>query len=82
VELVFDSGASVYVVVGYPGHYYDRGRYYRRYDGRWEMSVALSGPWRVLAESGLPPGLRARTKRHGRKSWGPKNAPPAKPDDY
>jgi hypothetical protein len=78
VELVFDSKIGIYVVVGRPGHYFHRDRYYRSYDGRWQVSVAVSGPWNVVSVSKLPPGLRDRAKKRGHHRGKPGKRMPAK----
>lgn len=67
VEMVFDSGLGVYIVAGYPNHYFYDSRYYRRRDGSWEISLLLGGSWVGITEAELPPGLR---KMRGK---GPKN---------
>jgi hypothetical protein len=62
VELVFDSSIGVYVVVGHPGHYYDKGYFYRLEGGLWEMSLSLDGHWKIASEKSLPAGLRVNVK--------------------
>ena len=62
VELVFDSGRGVYVVVDFPNHYYHKGRYYRFREPHWEMGVHIDGPWESVSEVALPPGLRDKGK--------------------
>lgn len=77
VDLVFDSGLGVYVVVGVPDHYYWNG-YYLRLDGdRWYASARLDGDWAPRDASGLPEGLeqkrsKASGKAKGRKAHGRK----------
>lgn len=63
VDMVFDSDAGVYVVVGWPDHYWYRDRYYRWLDSRWMVSVKLDGDWADCSSQGLPPGL---ARKHGR----------------
>ena len=63
VELSFDSGLGVYLVVGHPDHYFLDGNYLRVEAGHWLISTHLDGPWRTHAVQGLPPGLRAK---HGK----------------
>ncbi len=60
VELVFDSGMGVYVVVGYPDHYYHDGYFYRLRSGAWEMSLKPDSGWATVSMSSLPPGLQAK----------------------
>ena len=62
VELVYDSGLGVYVVVDFPSHYYCKGSYYRVRGTQWEVSVHIDGPWKSASEGALPPGLRAKAK--------------------
>ncbi len=65
VELVFDSGRGVYVVIEFPNHYYFKGRYYRRGEIQWEVGVHIDGPWVFISEDELPKGLRAKEKGKG-----------------
>jgi len=62
VELVYDSGRGVYVVVEFPLHFYLKGSFYRFHESQWEISADIKGPWKVIAEEELPPGLRAKEK--------------------
>ena len=66
VELVYDSGHGVYVVIDLPNHYYFRGRYYRRGEIQWEAGVNMDGPWEFVSEGALPKGLRAKEKGRGK----------------
>jgi hypothetical protein len=69
VELVFDSGLGLYVVVGRTGYYYDRDHYYRVVEGAWQVSVSLDSGWKATSHKRLPPGLAkkaARGKAKGR----------------
>ena len=67
VELMYDADIDVYVVVGYEDCWYTAGQYFRLGDHRWEWSVNVEGPWKVVAhESDVPPGLR-HPHGHGRK---------------
>ena len=61
VELVFDTGLGVYVVVGHPDHYYYDGYFYRLTGGVWEVSLRFDGGWAVRAGKPLPPGLRNKS---------------------
>ena len=60
VELVFDTGLGVYVVVGHPDHYYHEGYFYRLTGSVWEMSLKIDGGWAFTSGKPLPPGLRAK----------------------
>ncbi len=72
VELVFDSGLGVYLVVDRHNHFYTEGRFYRyAYDG-WQISTELEGGWHQVARPSLPPGLAKKHKpdkgdQHGNK---------------
>ncbi len=67
VKLVFDSNLGVYIVIGYPKHYFYDSRYYRFKDGGWWVSVLLEGRWVSITAAKLPPGLR-KLKGKGTKS--------------
>jgi hypothetical protein len=61
VDLVFDSGLGVYVVVGWPDHYWYQDRYYRWVDGVWMASAQLDAGWLTCSSGKVPPGL---VKKH------------------
>lgn len=65
VELVFDSGRGVYVVVGLSDHYYHDGYFYRLHGGIWEMSLKPDSNWKVVSEKSLPLGLQVKAKTNG-----------------
>ena len=58
VELVFDTGLGLYVVVGHPDHYYCDGHFYRFVGGVWQTSVEFHSGWIVTTGKPLPSGLR------------------------
>ncbi len=60
VDLVYDSGHGVYVVVELPNHFYFKGQYYRQRETQWEIGVHVDGPWKVVVEESLPKGLRGK----------------------
>ncbi|MHC4166558.1 MAG: hypothetical protein ACYSWQ_06355 [Planctomycetota bacterium] len=62
VELVFDSGLGLYVVVGHPDHYYCDGHFYRLAGGVWQMSLRFDRGWAHTSGKPLPSGLRAKVK--------------------
>ena len=67
VELDYDSRRSVYVVVGFPSHYYYTGYFYRFQSDQWELSADIRGPWKSASQESLPPGLlRAKEKAKGK----------------
>ena len=61
MELVFDSGLGVYVVVGLSDHYYHDGYFYRLRGGIWEMSLKPDGHWKIVSDTSLPIGLQIKT---------------------
>jgi len=65
MELVFDSGRGVYVVVGLSDHYYHDGYFYRLRGGLWEMSLKPDGDWKAASEKSLPMGLQVKVKTNG-----------------
>ena len=72
VELVFDSGLGVYVLVGWPGHFYWDDRFYREIDGVWHSSLRLNTSWVRLSGKKVPPGLAKKSGREKhRKNRGP-----------
>ncbi len=71
VELVYDSGLGVYVVVELPNHFYFKGHYYRHGATQWEIGVHVDGPWEVVVEESLPKGLRGKKKGKGKPKKNP-----------
>ena len=69
-EAIFDSGSGVYVVVGYPNHYYNDGHFYRQTGTMWEISLKLDSGWSSVSGRPLPPGLQAKGKS---KAYGKAN---------
>jgi hypothetical protein len=75
VELVFDAGLDVYVVVGHPGIYFRSDEYYCLRGGEWYAGPRFDGPWKATRLDHLPPGLRkkyakgqpGKGKGHGKK---------------
>lgn len=65
-NLVYRQEIGVYVVEGYPDHYFSDGHYYRERGTRWEISVHLEGPWKVTSTSKLPMGLKSYMKSKGK----------------
>ncbi|HUT45206.1 MAG TPA: hypothetical protein VMX36_02930 [Sedimentisphaerales bacterium] len=65
MELVFDSGRGVYVVVGLSDHYYHDGYFYRLRGSFWEMSIKPDGDWKVVSQQSLPMGLQVKAKANG-----------------
>ena len=65
VELVFDSGRGVYVVVGLSNHYYHDGYFYRLRGSIWETCPKPDGHWKVVSDKSLPIGLQVKAKSNG-----------------
>ena len=66
VELVYDSGRGVYVVVGLPDHYYCDGHFFRIRGGQWEVSLNTNHGWRPAYGDSIPHGLRSKGKSKGK----------------
>ena len=62
VELVYNSELGVYVVVGFPDHYFYEDHYFRLGGEDWEISMHIEGPWIVATEDVLPSGLKFKGK--------------------
>ena len=60
MELVYDSGRGVYVVVGHSDHYYHDGYFYRLRGSLWEMSLKPDSGWKVVSGRSLPMGLKVK----------------------
>lgn len=60
VELVYDSECGVYVVVGFPNHYFYNEHFYRLCGTEWEVSLTLDSGWAPVSEDRLPPGLQKK----------------------
>lgn len=76
VELIFDTGLGVYVVVGYPNHYWDGDHFFRWIEGRWQISADFHNGWAAVRSQNLPPGLAKKYGAHPGKGKG--HGPPAK----
>lgn len=74
VELVFDSGLGVYVVVGFPDVYFYANSFFRFGDIGWQISVRPDGGWAVADSGRVPPGLqksKGNAKNNGKKGGPP-----------
>ena len=60
VEIEFDSGLGVHVVVGIPDHYFFDDLYYRYQDGSWQVSARFDNAWISISDSKLPSGLQTK----------------------
>jgi hypothetical protein len=79
VQLLFDSGLGVYVVLDIPDTYYLDGVYFRIDDGGWVVGSALDGPWDVEKNSAVPPRATGRAGRTGSASKTSKSGKPDEP---
>ena len=66
VELVYNSKLGVYVVIGFPNHYFYEGHYFRLGGEDWQISMHIEGPWIVAAKDVLPSGLKYKGKSKGK----------------
>ena len=73
VELVFDSGLGLYVVVGRTDHYYHDGYFFRFRSGIWERCPEPDGHWKVTSHNSLPIGLQAKAKVNNNNNSGKEN---------
>jgi len=81
VELAFDSGLGVYVVVDWPGHYWYVDRYVRWSDGHWSASARVDGGWIVIGSDEIPARLVAKHSRHPKRAKRSKHGHPARHAD-
>ncbi len=74
VEMVFDPGLGVYVVVGMEGIYFHADYFYRILDGDWHRSTRVDHGWALVSqERSLPPGLAKKHRKahkRGKKGGG------------
>lgn len=75
VELRYDAGLGVYLVVGHPGHYFRGELYYRQVNRTWTASAAIDGPWWTIAVDDVPLGLR-RTRAKQKRRQPLRGTPP------
>jgi len=66
MELVFDSGLGVYVVVGLSDHYYHDGYFFRLRSGMWETCPKPDGHWKIVSHNSLPIGLQVKANNNSR----------------
>lgn len=66
VELVYNAELGVYVVIGFPNHYFYEGHYFRRDGEAWEISMHIKGPWIIAAHDVLPSGLKLKGEGKGK----------------
>ena len=60
VDLVYDAGLGLYVVVGWPRYYYWDNHFYRLHRDRWQASPRFRDGWYSYEHRRLPPGLRRK----------------------
>ena len=81
VELVFDSGLGVYLVVDRPDYYWHRDRYLHWSSGSWRVSHRIDGDWAVVSVDVVPVALHSKyskRKHHGKAKRRHKHGWPAK----
>ncbi len=80
MDLEFDSGLGVYVVVDVAGVYFRNSRYFRLVGGRWEIAGNHIGPWQIALTHEVPSKL-TKSKVKARPGKGPvkKTLPPPGP---
>jgi len=64
VELAFDAGLGVYLVVDRPGYYWHRDRYLHWSSGRWSVSHRMDGHWAAISIDAVPARLTAKHSKH------------------
>jgi len=69
VDLAYDAGLGVYVVVGWPRYYFLDDHFYRFHRERWEISPRFRDGWRSYDHDRLPPGLRRGYPRGAPPGW-------------
>jgi hypothetical protein len=68
VNIVYSKSLGVYTVDGYSGYYFHMEKFYRSTDSGWQISVDVKGPWKSIAKSDLPSGLKeSKQKSKGKK---------------
>jgi hypothetical protein len=67
VELSYDSGLDLYVVVGRSDHYYHNGNFYRYHGAGWQISSEPDGKWKMVSRQSLPPGLQTKCRKNKNK---------------
>ncbi|MCH7548271.1 MAG: hypothetical protein IH969_01830 [Candidatus Krumholzibacteriota bacterium] len=58
VTLVFQASLGVYVVSGHRDVYFHKDRYYRIYNGGFQTSKKVKGPWNKTSSKKVPKGLQ------------------------
>ena len=82
-DMYYDSGLSVYVVMGLHDLYFDNGIYYRYRNSGWQVSTSIGGHWQDTVSRAIPSKLykskmkdikHKKSKKHGKgkdkqKKW-------------
>lgn len=58
LEMRFDTGLGVYVVLRHPLHFFWNGIYYRKRGNLWETSRKMNKKWKSIKKQKLPKGLK------------------------
>jgi hypothetical protein len=75
LELVFDSGLGVYVVIGLPGIYFQDEHFFRHTDAGWQISLHHDSGWTLAVQSDVPSGLRSGPPGQAKKGKKPHPGP-------
>jgi len=79
VELVFDAGLGVYLVVDRRDYYWYRDRYLHWVSGSWWVSDRFDGGWVEVSIDAVPAGLVSKhSGHHAKKKHRKKHGWPAK----
>lgn len=60
LDMTFDSGLGVYIMMDFPMHYYWNGIYYRKHGNQWESSKFIDKKWKRVKKGNLPKGLQKK----------------------
>ena len=74
VELAFESVSGVYIVIGFPRHYYLDERYFRIRTGTWQVSTSIDGAWKTIGMTDVPLGVVSAVSAEGKAKNGKKGA--------
>jgi hypothetical protein len=77
-DLVFDLSLGAYAVVGWDGHFFHDGRFYRQASAGWELSVRLDGGWSPVELEHVPTRLARNVHRHAHQKKNKQRHHPAK----
>ena len=71
IELEYDAGLGVYVVLGHEGMYFHGEYFYSAENGStWRISAHMEGPWEEAKADTVPEGLHGHEKKNKGKAKG------------